>query len=142
MPTTAIIAWLKIASIIVIGFGILIALAALPATAGVTVFLADIIVWPFDGAQSFAAQETRLMSAIGGGVMAGWGALLWLVSAHGFQADPAFARKAILTSVITWFLADSTASVLAGAPLNALFNVPFLLAFTMPIMRVPKTATA
>lgn len=142
MPTAATIVWLKIASLIVAGFGFLVALAALPATAGLTVFLADIILWPFDGAQSFAATETRLMSAIGGGVMVGWGVLLWLISAHGFQADPVFARKVILASVTAWFLVDSTGSVLAGTPMNVLFNVPFLLAFVVPLLRTSRTATA
>lgn len=127
--------WLKIGSAITIFFGVLIAVAALPAGAAPTEFLADLIFYPIDGTQSVAAHETRLMSAIGGGVMAGWGLLLWKLSTTVFSQDPALARQLIVPSIITWFVIDSAGSVLAGAPLNALFNVSFLLIFCVPLWR-------
>lgn len=134
--------WLKTASAIVFGFGVLVALAALPALAGPTRILADIILWPFDGAQSLSGSEARILCAIGGGVMAGWGALLWLVSAKLYPREPELARAMILASVATWFVIDGVASVLAGAPLNAALNIGFLLLFALPLRRGRKTAEA
>jgi hypothetical protein len=67
--------------------------------------------------------------------MAGWGVLLWMLSTHLFPIDQALAAKLIIASIITWFVIDSTGSILAGAPLNAAFNVSFLLIFCVPLWR-------
>lgn len=63
--------WLKVACGFTIGFGLVVGLAAYPATAGATLFLADPIFWPIDSTQSLAAPESRLLCAIVGGVMVG-----------------------------------------------------------------------
>ncbi len=127
--------WLKFGSALTMLFGILVAAAATPIGAAPTQFLADLIFFPIDGAQDLTAPETRLISAIGGGVMAGWGVILWMLSTHLFPRDQALAAKLIITSIVTWFVIDSTGSMLAGAPLNAAFNVSFLLIFCVPLWR-------
>ena len=127
--------WLKIGSATTMFFGVLIAAASTIGAAAPTEFLADLIFFPIDGAQSLAAPETRLMNAIGGGVLAGWGLLIWKLSTTVFVKDPALAKQLIVPSILTWFVIDSTGSVLAGAPLNALFNVSFLLVFCVPLWR-------
>ena len=77
------IGWLKFGSALTIFFGALIAAATVPALSGPVQFLADFIFFPLDGLQSVAAEETRLINAIGGGVMVGWGVMLWM---DGFYA--------------------------------------------------------
>jgi len=134
--------WLKAAAAITIGFGLMVGLAAVPATAGVTLFFTDLIFWPIDSAQTLAAPETRLLCAIVGGIMAGWGLMLWLVVTRLYPREPALARLLILTSIGAWFVIDSTGSLLAGAPLNALFNVVFLLIFVIPLRHTPRRAAA
>ena len=109
------------------------AAAAVPAMSGPVQFLADLIFFPLDGLQSVAAEETRLISAIGGGVMVGWGVMLWMVSTQLYPKEPVLAGKIIMTSIVVWFVIDSAGSVLAGAPLNALGNVSFLLIFCLPL---------
>ncbi len=116
----------------------MIALATYPATAGVTLFLTDLILWPIDSAQTLASPETRMLCAIIGGVMAGWGLMLWLVATRLYPREPALARTLILTSVGTWFVIDGIGSLLAGAPLNALFNVGFLLIFVIALRHAPR----
>jgi hypothetical protein len=127
--------WLKFGSALTIFFGILVAAAATPMTAGPTQFLADLIFFPIDGAQDISPPETRLISAIGGGVMAGWGVLLWMLSTQLFPINQALAARLIITSIVTWFVIDSTGSIIAGAPLNAAFNLSFLLIFCVPLWR-------
>jgi hypothetical protein len=127
--------WLKFGSALTIFFGALVAAAATPMGAAPTEFLADLIFFPVDSAQDLSAPETRLISAIGGGVMAGWGVLLWMLSTQLFPINQALAAKLIITSIVTWFVIDSTGSILAGAPLNAVFNVSFLLIFCVPLWR-------
>ena len=134
--------WLKFAAAVTVGFGLLIALAAHPATGGATLFLTDLILWPMDGAQSLAAPEIRLLCAITGGVMAGWGLTMWLIVARLYPRDPGLARHLILTGIGTWFVIDSIGSLMAGAPLNALFNVGFLLLYVIPLRHIPHASPA
>jgi hypothetical protein len=128
---------LKFGSALVVGFGAVIAMAAYPPTAGIARFLLDLVIWPVDGVQAISGPEMRLLSAVSGGVMVGWGILLWLVATRLYPKDPGLARTLILASIGTWFLADSLASIVAGVPLNALLNVSFLVLFSWPLMRTP-----
>ena len=134
--------WLKAAAAITIGFGLMIGLASHPETASLTLFFTDLIFWPIDSAQTLAARETRLMCAIIGGIMAGWGLMMWQITTRLYPREPALARTLILTGIGTWFVVDSSASLLAGAPLNALFNIGFLLLFVIPLRHVSRRAAA
>lgn len=125
--------WLKVASDVVIIFGFLTALAALSLTAAPTSFLADMIFWPVDGGQAIDTDVTHLLAAILGGVMAGWGVLLYLLTTRLYPRDPDLARMLISVSIGTWFVIDGLGSILAGASLNALFNVGFLALFLIPL---------
>ncbi len=135
MQEQSVIAILKVASGAVIGFGIVIALAAYPPTAEIARFLLDLVIWPIDGAQTMSGSELRLLSAVSGGVMVGWGVLLWLVATRLYPKEPGLAKSLILASIWTWFGVDSLASILAGVPLNALLNISFLVLFSWPLMR-------
>ena len=133
MTQATTIRWLKAGSALTVFLGALVAAAAVPALSGPVQFLADLIFFPLDGLQSVVAEETRLINAIGGGVMVGWGLMLWMLSTQLFPKEPAIAGNIIMTSIITWFVVDSAGSVLAGAPLNVLGNTSFLLIFCVPL---------
>jgi hypothetical protein len=134
--------WLLAASFVIGAFGLTTALAAHPATAGFTTFLTDLILWPIDGKETLTAPETRIFAAISGGILAGWGVLLWLVSSKLLPREPELARSMILTSITTWFLIDSTASFAAGAPFNPILNTVFLLSFWVPLWSPVRQAEA
>jgi hypothetical protein len=63
-----------------------------------------------------------------------------LVSRRLYPKDPELGRSLIIASIGTWFVIDSAGSVLAGAPLNALFNVSFLLIFVLPVWKPTPAA--
>jgi hypothetical protein len=139
MPVTTAIFWLKSASaVLMIGFGLMFALATHPATAGLATLFLDALIWPLDGAQSFGGQETRIVTAIGGGITVGWGVLIWMVAGHILPENPALGRSILQRSLLAWFVVDSTASILAGVPQNAAANVLFLLAFLYPLWRMKR----
>ena len=135
MNLTTRIAWLKTGSAVTIGFGVLIAAAAVPALQAPTAFLLDMVFLPLDGAPSTGGEATRLLSAISGGVLVGWGLMMWLLATTLYAREPAICRKIILTSIISWFVVDSSMSLAAGALLNAFFNVGFLLVFAVPVWK-------
>jgi len=130
--------WRSLGAWLFVGFGAVIILASVPATSAPTVFLADLVLWPIDGGQTLT-PESRLLSAILGGVMLGYGTTLLLLIAKAYPRDPQLVRTVVLAGVWVWFLTDSLASFAAGAPGNALLNVGFLLAFIVPWRSVPSS---
>ena len=140
MTPTATRSWLKAGAIIVVLAGVVFVLGVWPPLAGPAVLVTDFAFWPVDGAQTLAADETRLICALLGAVMAGWGVMLWLVADRLYPVDPRLARQTILTGLGTWFVLDCAASLIVGAPLNLLFNIAFLALFLIPLLRGAKTS--
>jgi hypothetical protein len=135
MNITTRVAWLKTGSAITIGFGVIIAAAAIPALQAPTALLLDLVYLPLDGAPSTGGSSARLLSAISGGVLVGWGLMMWLLATTLYAKEPDLCRKIILTSIIAWFVIDSSMSIAAGAILNAFFNIGFLLVFALPVWK-------
>jgi len=130
--------WLEIAAIVLIAFAPVVWLGAYPPLAWLNGTLVDLVFCPVDGQPTLSDPAARLMSAISGGLMAGWGTMLYLVASRLFRRDPALARELILYGTGIWFVVDSLGSAVAGAPLNALLNAGFLMMFYLPLM-VPDT---
>ncbi|MFN3225664.1 MAG: hypothetical protein ACE360_05375 [Hyphomicrobiales bacterium] len=133
---------LKLGAALVVVFGVVIWLGSNPVTADIPAFFGDLIFWPLDGLPTFTAQEAHLLSAIGGGIMVGWGLMLWALAGEGLRVAPAFTRRTILTSVWARFVVDNAGSVLAGAPLNLIGNLVFLGLLTLPFTRFFETQSA
>ena len=129
------IRWLRIASVVTVGFGFLLAMAAIPAMGGPAQFLLDLIYFPIDGAQAVDSSAARLLNAITGGLMAGLGVITFLIAGELLPREPALARRILLAGIGAWFLVDSSMSIAAGAPLNAVFNFGFLLLFYLPLWK-------
>lgn len=136
MSNTLVQQALKAASAVVMGVGAVVALSAFPAAAAVTNLLADLIFWPFDGGQAVDTQTARLLAAIGGGVMFGWGLLLWQLAVHLLPREPQLASSLIRSSILAWFVLDCACSILAGAYLNVVLNLGFLAMFLVPLSQL------
>lgn len=128
--------WLKLNSLFVVLLGLLVAFGAHPATALPATWLADIVFWPFDGQQTLDGQAARALAAIGGGVMVGWGVMMWLVVDRLLPVDPRLARLLLIEATLAWFLVDSTGSFVAGATINVLLNTVLMLAIVLPAWRL------
>jgi len=128
--------WLKLNSLFVVLLGLLVALGAHPATALPATWLTDIVFWPFDGQQTLDQQAARALAAIGGGVMVGWGVMMWLVVDRLLPVDPRLARLLLIEATLAWFLVDSTGSFVAGATVNVLLNTVLMLAIVLPAWRL------
>lgn len=126
---------LRLAAGVTLLTGLALALSALPALNLPMRLLADLLVWPLDNAQTLLAAETRLTLAISGGVMVGWGVMIWQLAGAPMDAAPQAVRTIIQTSLLVWFVVDSFASVAAGAALNIVPNTLYLALFLVPIWR-------
>ena len=127
------IAWLKAGSFITIGFGVVIVMAAIPALQAPTRMMLDFVFFPVDGLQDMSTGPVRLLSAITGGILVGWGIMLRMVATQLLANNPGLARRLILVSIFTWFSIDSSMSIAAGAPLNVVGNLGFLAVFVLPV---------
>lgn len=138
MKQAHVIVWLKASTLFTIGFGLLMALAAAPALSAPLAYLLDLVFFPLDGAQSMADSQVRLFSAIGGGVMVGWGCAIWMIITRVAGPDPDLARALILVGMGAWFVVDSTGSILSGGHWNAVANIGFLLLFLIPALQLRR----
>ncbi len=136
------IRWLQIGAAITLGFGLLMAVAAIPALQGPTEIVLDLIFYPVDQGQTLDGASARLLTAITGGLMTGIGVMLWIVATELCPREPALGRRLILLGIGSWYVVDSSMSVAAGAPLNVLFNTGFLLIFVLPAWRLDSAASA
>ncbi|WP_419909068.1 hypothetical protein [Hoeflea sp.] len=132
--------WLKAGAAVLVGFGLLGPIGALPATSEITRFFADLAFFPLDGTPAQLDPAARLFWAITGGVIAGWGMMIWIVATRLLPREPALARSMVLTAAVVWFVIDSLGSVFAGAPVNAIYNIGFLALFVVPLWRPIETA--
>jgi hypothetical protein len=132
MTTTNTTRWIKTAALLLcIAGGIVIALGAHTATAWSANLFIDLAFWPLDGAQRINSDEARFLAAVGGGGFTGFGVMLWRA------ADRlAGERSLLLSGLLAWFAIDSTFSIVAGAPVNAFYNIVILLIFLVPILRL------
>jgi hypothetical protein len=130
------------AALLLVGPGVLIALAAFPPLNGPARLFIDLVYWPVDGAQPGDAQATRILFAILGGITAGWGVMMWTLAGAPLSRHPDLIRPVFRTALLAWFVTDSTGSVLAGAPLNAALNLVILAAFLVPLAQGARRPAA
>lgn len=133
--------WLKVSAVTVGAGAPLVWLGTMPATAEPARFLLDLLSWPLDGDMTYASPDVRFLSALTAGFLMGWGLLIWRLSGAIYDAAPDAVRRAVIWSLLAWFLVDSAGSVVSGNVWNAAFNVGFLLLAVGPMWRPARDDT-
>lgn len=128
-------AWLKVSAVVVASFGPVLALGSMPGTAEPARFALDLLNWPLDGSATFAAPDTRFLSAVSGGFLMGWGVTLWMLASHAYDQAPEGVRRSAMAGYLAWFLTDSAGSIATGAAPNVIGNVIVLLIGVGPLWR-------
>ena len=125
------ITWLKAASLITVATGLVSVLASSPSTQGLWLFLLDLLTWPVDGQPSGFQNEAFILNAVLGGVMIGWGTLMFLLSKE--LHTSVHLVKPMKIALLFWFVSDSAGSLAAGVPGNVVLNITFITMFMIPI---------
>ena len=112
--------------LITAGFGVLFALAVIPALHNVLWLFLQLAYWPMTEVPREIVAPVGVTVAISGGLTVGIGAAMWALGRHVAPIAPDAARSCTLILGWSWFCVDSTASILAGAPFNAVLNLIFL----------------
>ena len=74
--------------------------------------------------------------AVLGAVIAGWMTLLAAVAAGPLRTGEPWALPALTASVAVWFVLDTGASLVLGFWTHAVFNLAFLAAIGLPLVRL------
>ena len=130
--------WLKVTATALFSYAFLFALGAIKKFEEPIRFVLDISNFPLDNVENYNAPTTVLLSAIIGGILAGWGIMIWLMSVWFYDKSPEQVRKTVLISTLTWFFVDSIACIVSGNVSNAITNVPLLLMLVGPLWKTAK----
>lgn len=125
--------WLKFTAIAIAVFGPIFSLGTIPALAEPARWSLDLLAWPLDGAQDYAADTSRFLTAITGGFLLGWGVTVWFLATSVHELAPEPVRRAVVGGLLAWFLLDSAGSIASGHAMNAGFNVVVLLILVGPL---------
>jgi hypothetical protein len=131
--------WLQLAALVTILTGLISAAASHPSTAGLWLWLFDLLQWPLDGNPAQFSPEAYAVNGVLGGVMVGWGVLMLLLARGPIRSGQSESAKFLLIGIIAWFIVDSSASFAANIPGNVVLNVLFLVMFAPPLVRLLQT---
>ncbi len=130
MSTSVRITLLKaLAFLLLIGPGLLMISAPVTGLGFLTEMFLDLAHQPYEGSQPITGKSANLLNAILGGVLVGFGVMIWVVAEQVLRKDFALGRKLIFIPLIFWFLSDSLGSVLTGAWFNGVLNTGIFLSF-------------
>jgi len=118
---------MRTSSIILICIGVFFAIAALPVLHPVVGSFLKIAYWPLNTSPLDTAAPVPLLVAITGGLTAGLGGMLWSLGTYVSPVSPEAVTNVTKITAWFWFCTDSSASILVGAPFNAVLNLSFLL---------------
>ncbi len=127
--------WLKVSAFVIGSFGPIFFLGSILETSEPARITLDLLSFPIDDLQTFSESTTRFLSALTGGFLFGWGVMVWCLSSWVYDIAPEQVRKTVLIGLLSWFVLDSTGSVLSGNPSNALFNILVLVIAVGPLWR-------
>ncbi len=132
------ITWLKVACLVTIGFGVVAAAASTETLQGPWLFLFDLLHWPLDHNPAGFSGDTHFMNGVAGGLMAGWGLLMYYIVAGPFARGDYELTMPIIVSMALWFLLDSSGSISSGVPTNLVLNVGFVGLFLPPLLALRR----
>ncbi|PIB38284.1 hypothetical protein [Maribacter sp. 4G9] len=125
--------WLKVTAISIITYAVLFFLGTVHQTDKAIEVVLDISSWPIDELQNYDAKSTVFLSALLGGILFGWGILIWFLSSKIYDIAPEQTRKIVLISLVCWFVIDGLGSIFSGNSNNVIANIFLILVLVGPL---------
>jgi hypothetical protein len=84
-------------------------------------------------------EYLKLPLMVLGAVLAGWSVLMLLLVRGPLRTGQSWVAGVLLWPVAVWFVLDTSMSLALGYPSHALFNLPFVFALGVPLLRLRAT---
>ncbi|WP_421810713.1 hypothetical protein [Flagellimonas sp.] len=126
--------WLKTSAIAISVYALLFSIGSIKSFRKPIEVVLDLSEWPLDRLQNYDASTTIFLSAILGGVMFGWAVLIWFLSDI-YEREPEPIRKAVVISLMTWFIIDGLSCILSGNISNSITNIALILILVGPLWK-------
>jgi len=126
--------WLRVVSLILVAYGVMMALVVLPPMQDLLRWMIDLVLEPSVAAGPALSERTIFLTGIAGAMLMGWGLLTYFVATHGLNSGADWAGRAIVTSLTVWFVVDNIVSFEVGAYVNIAGNTLFALLFALPFV--------
>ena len=114
---------------LLIGPGLLMITAPATGLGSLTEMFLDLAHQPYEGSQPITGKSAHLLNAILGGILVGFGVMIWVVAEHVLRKDFALGQRLIFIPLMCWFITDSLGSILSGAWFNGVLNAGIFGAF-------------
>ncbi len=126
--------WLLVVSLIIIAFGV--ALALLNGTVVFALFNSQIdpVFWGAAGIPADTARFQQWIYGVLGAMMAGWGVFLAFIAHYPFKMKEKWARNCMAAGLLLWYVLDTGISLYFGVYFNALFNTVLLVLGLVPLL--------
>ena len=123
--------WLLVVSILVVLFGVVMALFNGTVLFALFNSQIDPVFWGAAGIPADAARFQQWIYGVLGAMMAGWGVFLAFIAHYPFKAKERWSRNCMIVGLLLWYTLDTAISLYFGVYFNALFNT-ILLALAIP----------
>ena len=111
--------WLKITAFVIGSFGPVCFLGTMNPTSAPARLTLDVLRWRAFGTTGYASADTRLLSALLGGFLLGWGVSIWCLSSWVYDQAPEGVRRSVLTGLIAgsaWTAPDPSPPAIRRTP--------------------------
>ncbi|MEM8580528.1 MAG: hypothetical protein AAGF50_04945 [Pseudomonadota bacterium] len=117
---------MRISGGVLVATGVLFALASLPFLHPIAHIFLQIAYWPIHAVPAELTVPVPLLLVITGGLTVGLGGMQWALGTYVAPVSAVAAAKTAQITAWSWFCADSSGSILVGAPFNVVLNLSFL----------------
>jgi len=124
--------WLRACSVFLMGYGVMMALAAFPPLDFAVHMMHELMLQP--DAATAMSREAVFITSVAGAMLIGWGVMIYYLATYGLTSDAApWARRAMVIGLVAWFVVDNIVSYAVGAYMNIPSNCVFGLLFALPL---------
>ncbi len=130
--------WLFLIGIVIVSFGIFMAIFNQTAIFGLFNNQIDPVFWGSTPIPEAFTQFQGWVYGVLGSTMAGWGIMLLFIIQYPFRQREKWAWNAIAISLGFWYLLDTGISLYFGVNFNAVFNTLLLVFLIPPLLGTRK----
>jgi hypothetical protein len=130
--------WLFGCSLIIIGFGLYMALLNRSPLFEIFNQQVKAVFWPAGSGTAEAQNFQSWIYGVLGATMAGWGVFFAFIAHYPFKAKEAWSWPCLISGVSLWYLVDTSISLYHNFVFNAIFNTIFVVALLLPVILTLK----